>query len=117
MEIAALFILVFGIYLFLKRRRGEQLPEETRELSSRVGRSFHAAAAVPFPGLAGQPPASMMPEPQPDEIGPEESHIVTLAAPKSPWEAPPREVDLEAVRARLDAAMPDLKPARTRRRR
>jgi hypothetical protein len=112
MEIAAAVVFVFGVYLLYKRLRGEKVPEETRELGGRIGRSVHAA--VPLPGLMGQAPASMLPEPEPDRIGPDEAHIASLTgAEVSQGDA--SDIDLAAIRARLDAV--PLTPAPKRKRR
>jgi hypothetical protein len=86
MGIIVFVIFAFGVYMFVKKARGRQLSPEAQEASGRLGRSIHAS--VPLPGLMGQAPASMMPERGPDEIGPDESHILTVPSPHDAREAP-----------------------------
>jgi hypothetical protein len=112
MGIAAAVVFVFGVYALFKRLRGEKIPEETRQLGGRIGRSVHAA--VPLPGLMGQAPASMLPEPEPDRIGPEEGHVASLTEPSG---NDTDDLDLAAVRAQLDAVLPLPEARRKKRRR
>jgi hypothetical protein len=107
-----LVLFVFGIYSFVKRARGKQLPDEAKEFGGRLGRSIHGS--VPLPGLMGQAPASMMGERGPDEIGPEEEHVVVMKPPEGPRGDEPSAADLEEVRSRLDAMFPP-DPPRPRR--
>lgn len=105
-------LLIFGVYAFVKQVRGKKLPPEAQEFGGRLGRSIHGA--IPLPGLMGQPPASMMPEPAPDEVGPESNHIVVIKGndkrPGDPKEDASRSSDLAEVRARLDAILPVDRP-------
>jgi hypothetical protein len=104
MAFVVLVLFVFGIYAFVKRARGKQLPEEAQAFGGRLGRSIHGS--VPLPGLMGQAPASMMPAPAPDEIGPDESHIVVMKSPPDRRGEEPLAADLDEVRSRLDAMFP-----------
>jgi hypothetical protein len=104
MGIFAVILLIFGVYMFAKRRRGEKISDDDREFSARLGRSAHAA--LPLPGLTGQPPASMMPGPVVDEIGPESGHIVVIKGPDDQGEELSSSADLNEVRSRLDAMLP-----------
>ena len=60
-----------------------KLPEETRELGARLGRSAHGA--IPLPGLMGQAPADYMPaEAWRESIGPPDDHTLILDASGQP---------------------------------
>jgi hypothetical protein len=113
MGIAAFVVFVFGVFLFFKRRTGEPLSDEDKALGGRIGRSVQGA--VPIPGIAGQPGAHLMPARRPDEIGPEDEHIVVMKGPDDRPDAPEGGVSSEEVRARLDAIMAAPHPDRRRR--
>lgn len=86
MGIFAVLVLAFGIYLWVKRAQRREVPEETRELGARLGRSAHAA--IPLPGLTGQSSEDLVSSgPIKDEIGTEEHHQIVVDT--SPRPAPP----------------------------
>lgn len=76
MVIVALFLFAFGVYWYVLRWHRKEIPEDDRQFGARVGRSLHAA--VPLPGVAGQPPPDFMFEPYKESVGPEESHTLVL---------------------------------------
>jgi hypothetical protein len=112
MGIAAFVLFIFGVYALVKRLRGKELSAEDQEFAGRLGRSVQGA--IPIPALTGQPGAHMMPPRSPDEIGPEETHVVVL---KAQDEGPdPSSMSVEEARARLDALVPPPRPRRRRQR-
>jgi hypothetical protein len=91
MGILAALVLAFGAYLMVMRWRKRDLPEETRELGARLGRSAHGA--LPLPGLTGQAPADFMPTgPIVDPVGTDEHHALVLDARGRPVVADPSPV-------------------------
>ena len=76
MVIVALFLFAFGVYWYVLRWHRKVIPEDDRQFGARVGRSLHAA--VPLPGVAGQPPPDFMFEPYKESVGPDESHTLVL---------------------------------------
>ena len=79
MGLAAVVLVVFGLYLFLTKRfgrRGDE-DEETRSFGSRLGRSVHGAGSIGLAGLTGQGPLEPAP-PIRESVGPEETHTLVL---------------------------------------
>ena len=104
MGILAFLIFVFGVYSFLARLRRKGIPEDTRQLGARLGRSAHGA--IPLPGLMGQAPADYLPdEPWRGTIGPPDDHTLVLDASGRPVqnEAP---ADLNALGPYRDPTVP-----------
>jgi len=82
MGVFAFLLFVFGVYVLVLRARRSEMPEDTRQIGARLGRSMHSA--VPLPGLMGQAPADFMPEPYRESIGPDESHTLVVDASGKP---------------------------------
>lgn len=90
MGILAALLFIFGVYVAVKRFRGREVPEDTREFGARIGRSAHAA--IPLPGLMGQSSADLLPSgPIEDRVGTDEHHLLVVDAAGRPLaqEAPP----------------------------
>ncbi|MDI1451051.1 hypothetical protein [Polyangium sp. 6x1] len=83
MGILVFLVFVFGVYTFVARLRRKEIPEETRQIGARLGRSAHGA--IPLPGLMGQAPADFMPaEPWRETVGPPDDHTLVLDAAGRP---------------------------------
>jgi hypothetical protein len=117
MGIVAFVLFVFGIGTWLVRRGRGGSGETSREVGARIGRSIHGA--MPIRGLAGQSSNDLVsPHRAPDEIGPEDAHVVrlgdaALAEPEDDGVAEDARRRLDAVLAKDATAM----PRRRRRRR
>jgi hypothetical protein len=111
MGILVFLVFVFGVYTFIARLRRKELPEETRQLGARLGRSAHGA--IPLPGLMGQAPADFMPaEPWRESVGPSDEHTLVLDASGRPVtnEEPAEPNDLGPYRDPKVALMPTSAP-------
>ncbi|MDC3957099.1 hypothetical protein [Polyangium jinanense] len=83
MGILVFLVFVFGVYTFIARLRRKEIPEETRQLGAKLGRTAHGA--IPLPGFMGQAPADYMPaEPWRETIGPPDDHTLVLDAAGRP---------------------------------
>lgn len=83
MSIVVFLVFVFGVYTFIARLRRKEIPEETRQLGARLGRTAHGA--IPLPGFMGQAPADYMPaEPWRETVGPPDDHTLVLDAAGRP---------------------------------
>ncbi|MDI3288561.1 hypothetical protein [Polyangium sp. 15x6] len=83
MGILVFLVFVFGVYTFVARLRRKEIPEETRQLGAKLGRTAHGA--IPLPGFMGQAPADYMPvEPWRETIGPPDDHTLVLDAAGRP---------------------------------